>query len=79
VQSLLINNQLINNQQWFSLVRDHAQYFGEISVAYQATMAHLALALGALGSQDVTQVRTAPLHLPGGSFFEALGGAFVGF
>jgi hypothetical protein len=62
-----------------SLVRDHAQYFGEISVTHQATVTQLALALGALGSQDVTQVRTSTLHFPGCSFLEALGGAFVGF
>jgi hypothetical protein len=79
VQWLLINNRRINNQQWFSLVRDHAQNFGEISVAYQATVAQLAFALGVLGSQDVTQVSVSPLHLPGGGFLEALGGAFVGF
>src|ERR1700678_3122222 len=61
------------------LVRDHAQHFGQVSVTHQATVTQLTLALGALGSQDMTQVRTTPLHLPGCSFLEALGGAFVGF
>src|SRR5271157_1355105 len=63
----------------FSLVRNHPQYLGQIPVAYQPTVAQLALALGVLRRQDVAQVRMPALHLPGCSFLEALGSAFVRF
>ena len=51
----------------------------KISGADQRSGAQLAFALVRLGRQHMAQARMSPLHLAGGSFFEALGRAFVRF
>src|SRR6266545_5814832 len=50
------------------LVRNHPFDPALIGVAHQDLVAELALALGALRSQDVAQVRMTALHFPGGGF-----------
>jgi hypothetical protein len=61
------------------LVWNHALYFAQIAVADQRRRSQIPFSFLALRRQDVTQVRTSPLHLPGRRQFEALGSAFVGF
>jgi len=87
---LLIENQncnavrfSINNQQSSiinaSLIRNHPQNFGEISIAHQTGLSELPLGLGFFRRQDVTQFRVSPLHLSRRRLLEALGSDLVRF
>src|SRR5216684_1482712 len=59
------------------LVRNHPQYFAQIAVAYQRSLAQLAFAFLVFRRQDVAQVRMSPLHFACRGLLEALGCAFV--
>src|SRR5215472_12206332 len=62
-----------------SIVRNHPFYFGGVGVANQYRLGQLVFALLPFRGQDVAQMRMPPLHLSGGGFLEALGGALVCF
>src|ERR1700731_4988295 len=61
------------------LIRNHPLDFGRVRVADQYCMAELLFALVRLRGQHMAQMRMPALHLPGCSFLEALGRAFMGF
>src|ERR1039457_322561 len=59
------------------LVGDHPQNLRQIGLVDHSAHIHLALALGALGSQDVALESETALHLARTRLLEALGGAAV--
>src|SRR5258708_565032 len=61
------------------LVRNHPQYFAQIAVAYQRSLAQFAFTFLVFRRQDVAQVRMSPLHFSCRGLLKALGRALVGF
>jgi hypothetical protein len=60
------------------LVRDHPQHLSMVGIAHQSAAAQLAFPLGVLGGKNMALERLTALDLARGSFFEALGCAFMG-
>jgi hypothetical protein len=62
-----------------NLVRNHPLDFRCVRIAHQDSLSQLALALLALGSEHVAQMRMVALHFSCSCFLEALRCAFVRF
>jgi hypothetical protein len=62
-----------------NLVRNHPLDFRRVRRAHQDSLFQLALALFALGSEHVAQMRMVALNFSSSSFLEALRRAFVCF